>query len=228
MTQKSDAEILERDDLRGALTHIFGPLDDALLADFAHKLEIIDVAGGSALFRQGDPGDSLYILLRGRLNVSQLDPETGVERLLGETAPGESVGEIGLLTGEPRSASLWATRDSRLVRISQQAFDALAEHNPDLLRKLAKVVVDLLRKRTSSYRYSPRVSTIAIVPARAKNGTARFAEELQMTLAHIGSTVHVNSERIDDVVGVSGIAMALQGSTEDSRLGNWFAEQEHQ
>lgn len=225
--QESDRGILESDTLRAALTNVFGSLDDALFEKLSDKLELVDIAGGSALFRQGDPGDSLYVLLRGRLNVSLMDPDTATEKLVGEIAPGESVGEIGLLTGEPRSATLWATRDSRLVRIDQQAFDALAENNPDLLRGLARVVIDLLRKRTSSYRYSPRISVIAIIPTRAKNGTARFVKELQTTLAGIDSALHLNSERIDDLVGVSGIAMAPQGSAEYSRLSNWLADQEN-
>jgi predicted acylesterase/phospholipase RssA/CRP-like cAMP-binding protein len=225
--QEPDQEHLESDALNAALKNVFGPLDDALLAELSNELERIDVPGGSALFRQGDPGDCLYILLRGRLNVSLNDPETGIEKLVGVTAPGESVGEIGLLTGERRSATLWAARDSHLVRISQPAFDALAENNPQLLRGLANVVVDLLRKRTSAYRYSPQVSNIAIIPARAKNGAAQFSKELQTTLARIGPTLHVNSECIDDLVGLSGVAMARPGSAEDSHLGSWFASQEN-
>jgi len=213
--------------LKAALRNVFGPLDEVLLAKLSHKLEHVDVPGGSALFRQGDPGDSLFILLRGRLNVSLRDPESGVERLVGETTPGESVGEIGLLTGEQRSATLWAARDSRLVRISQAAFDTLAENNPELLRGLANVVVNLLRKRTSTYRYSPQVSNIAIIPARAKNGAAQFSKELHTTLAQIGSTLHVNSECIDDLVGIPGVAMAQPGSTEDLHLAGWFATEEN-
>jgi predicted acylesterase/phospholipase RssA/CRP-like cAMP-binding protein len=221
--QESDQEHLESDALNAALKNVFGPLDDALLTDLSNQLERIDVPGGSALFRQGDPGDSLYILLRGRLNVSLSDPETGVEKLVGVTAPGESVGEIGLLTGERRSATLWAARDSQLVRITQAAFDALAENNPQLLRGLANVVVDLLRKRTTAYRYSPQVSNIAIIPTRAKNGATDFSKDLQTTLARIGPTFHVNSECVDDLVGLPGVAMARPGSTEDSHLGSWFA-----
>jgi len=224
--QKTERAILDLDDLRAPLVNIFGPLDDTLLAEIADEFEVIDVAGGAALFRQGDPGDSLYILLRGRMNVSQLDPGTGAESVLGETVPGESVGELGLLTGEPRSASLWATRDSRLVRISREAFDSLADKNPDLLRRLAKIVVDLLRKRTSSKRHSPKLSNIVILPARTKNGTTQFAAELQTTLARIGSTLHVNSEIIDGRVGVPGVAMARQDSEESSRLDDWFTREE--
>ncbi len=224
--QKPDQELLESAALKAALKNVFGPIGDALLAKLSDKLELIDVPGGSALFRQGDPGDSLYVLLRGRLKVSLVDPETGVEKWVGETVPGESVGEIGLLTGEKRSATLWAARDSRLVRIGQAAFDALAKDNPELLRGLANVVVDLLRKRTSAYRYSPQVSNIAIIPTRAKNGSAQFAKELQTTLARVGSTLHVNSECIDDLAGLPGVAMAQPGSEEDSQLGNWFANEE--
>jgi predicted acylesterase/phospholipase RssA/CRP-like cAMP-binding protein len=224
--QKPDQELLESHSLRSALRNVFGPIDDELLAKLSHELKWVDVPGGSALFRQGDPGDSLYILLRGRLNVCLSDPETGVEKLVGETAPGESVGEIGLLTGEVRSATLWAARDCRLVQIGQAAFDALSENNPELLRGLANVVVELLRKRTSSYRYNPQVSNIAIIPTRPKNGSAQFSKELQTTLARVGSTLHVNSECIDDISGLPGVAMAQPESDEDSHLGNWFANEE--
>jgi predicted acylesterase/phospholipase RssA/CRP-like cAMP-binding protein len=225
--QKPDQELLESDALKAALRNVFGPIDDALLAKLSHQLELVDVPGGSALFRHGDPGDSLYVLLRGRLNVSLIDPETGAGKLVGETAPGESVGEIGLLTGEQRSATLWAARDSRLVRIDQAAFDVLAQEHPELLRGLANVVVDLLRKRTSAYRYRPQISNIAIIPARPKNGSAQFSIELKTTLSRIGSTLHVNSECIDDLVGHPGAAMAPAGSDKASRLGNWFANEEN-
>lgn len=158
------------DVLKGALAGVFGSIDESLLRAIQEKLETIDVSGGQALFREGDEGDSLYVLLRGRLNVTQRDPETGIETLLGETAPGEAVGEIGLLTGETRTASLWATRDSRLIRIGREAFDALAETHPELIRRLAAVVVERLRKRTTSQVFSPRVAIITVVPARDKNG----------------------------------------------------------
>jgi predicted acylesterase/phospholipase RssA/CRP-like cAMP-binding protein len=226
--QKSEPGGLNREDLVAPLTNIFGPLDDRLLAEISDEVEVVDVAGGFPLFRQGDPGDSLFILLRGRLNVSQTDPDTGEERVLGETAPGESVGEMGLLTGEPRSASLWATRDSRLVRIGRPSFDALAERNPELLRGLARVVVALLRKRTSPNRHSPSLSNIAIVPARSKNGTSRFTAELQTTLSRVGSTIHVDSERIDRLVGVEGASLAARGSAEAMKLDDWFAREESQ
>jgi predicted acylesterase/phospholipase RssA/CRP-like cAMP-binding protein len=218
-----------REALRAACKNIFGPLDDSLMNELLDELSIVEIGGGSALFSQGDPGDSLYILLRGRLNVSLRDPETGFEKVVGETAAGESVGEIGLLTGEPRSASLWATRDCRLARIGQEAFDALARKNPELLRGLAKVVVELLQKRTSSQRYSPRISCIAILPIHAKNGTSDLARGLRSTLERAGSTLHVDSERVDEMLGIAGASMASPQSSDGARLGDWLSakEEEH-
>jgi len=54
--QRPDQELLESDSLRAALRNVFGPIDDALPAKLSHQLELVDVPGGSALFRQGDPG----------------------------------------------------------------------------------------------------------------------------------------------------------------------------
>jgi CRP-like cAMP-binding protein len=214
--------------LHGACRNIFGALDDALMTELLDAFVIVDLAGGSPLFRQGDSGDSLYILLQGRLNVSVRDVETDTEKLVGETVPGESVGEIGLLTGEPRSASLWATRNCRLARIDQAPFDVLAQNHPDLLRGLAKVVVNLLQKRTSSNRYSSRISCIAILPVRAKNESTRFAKELSGTLEHAGSTMHVDSGSVDDLVGVPGISTSSPQSTEGERLGEWLSTTEEE
>ena len=69
--------------------------------DIASQLKTIHLAGGQVLFKQGDPADSMYLLVRGRLQV-WLDSEAPV--YIGEVVPGESVGEVGLITGEARSA----------------------------------------------------------------------------------------------------------------------------
>lgn len=83
---------------------------DSLINDF----ETVDVASGDWLFRQDDPADSVYFLVRGRLQVwiNAAGEESHEPYLAAEVAPGESVGEVGLLTGGVRSASLRAIRDS--------------------------------------------------------------------------------------------------------------------
>src|SRR5262249_62179886 len=86
---------------------------DALLAE----LRVLEVPGGAWLFRKGDPADSLYLIARGRLQVWGEAAEGGAARLLGELGSGESVGEVGLLTGGTRTAGGRAIRDNPLLAV---------------------------------------------------------------------------------------------------------------
>jgi CRP-like cAMP-binding protein len=216
----------DRTALRRACTGIFGDLEADLLDALVDGFEAVDVLGGEALLRQGDPGDSLYILLRGRLSVSIADPDTGEERVVGETSPGDSIGEIGLLTGELRSASLWATRDSRLARMGRATFDALAEKHPALLRGLAGVVVDLLRKRTATKRTQHAVGTITVLPIVEGPETRAFAAKLAAALAVFGPTLPVDAETVEKHAGIADARAVRPGSDEDARIGSWLAEEE--
>jgi len=115
------------------------------------QLETRMLHGGEWLFRQGDAGDSLYFLVRGRLQAwIEAEDSDGQPRLLGEVVPGDSVGEVGLISGEPRSAGIQAIRDSLLIRIDRRTFEGLAERDPTLVIKLAGNVVKLLQRRTSA------------------------------------------------------------------------------
>ncbi len=177
--------------LRKAFAALFGALDDETFETISGELEEIHTPGGTSLFRQGDPGDALYLLLHGRLHVSIRNPETGREELIGEVIPGEAVGEIGLISGESRTATLRAARDSLLVRIDKNAFDRMAEREPRLVRNLAEVVVGRLRNQTTRSRFSPRVSNLALA-LQPDNGRVRgFVNALAAELATHGPTGHL-------------------------------------
>jgi len=81
----------------------------------------VELDAGSYLFRAGQPSDALYVVRSGRLQVVQNDV------VLTELGRGGVLGELGLLTGVPRSASVRAVRDSRLVRLDRQQFAAFAD-----------------------------------------------------------------------------------------------------
>jgi hypothetical protein len=86
------------------------------------------VPAGTAIIRQGDPADALWILVEGRLQVS-IDVDGDQRELPPVDAPGY-VGELGLLRGEPRSATVVAAADSRLLRIAGEDFLAALETAP--------------------------------------------------------------------------------------------------
>ncbi|VBA53066.1 MFS transporter [Mycobacterium attenuatum] len=100
---------------------LFAGLDPATLDELGQRLEEVELEAGSYLFRKGDESDSLYVLRQGRLQVLQ---ESVVIRELGR---GEVLGELGLLIDAPRSASVRALRDSKLVRLTRAQFDQIAD-----------------------------------------------------------------------------------------------------
>jgi predicted acylesterase/phospholipase RssA/CRP-like cAMP-binding protein len=216
----------DRGRLREAVSRVFGPVDDTAFAEVASAVRWVEAPGGSVVYRQGEPGDSLCLLLRGRLHVRYRDPEEDADRLVAEIAPGEAVGEIGLLTGNPRSATVVAVRDSLLAQIDAPTFDRLAEHHPAMVRKLSKVVVDRLSNRSRMRRFSPRVSNIAVLPAGQECDTGAFMEALSAALAEFGATLPLDAEGVEAQIGLVGAATAAAGSEAHARLTDWLAEQE--
>lgn len=129
----------------------------------AKQLETVHLDGGRTLFHQGDPTDSMYLLVRGRLQV-WIAGETPI--YIGEVSPGESVGEVGLITGEARSADVLATRNSVLVKIGKSDFEELAAEHPAMVMQLASVVAKRLHENTTgiSNKTRPAPSIICIRP----------------------------------------------------------------
>jgi CRP-like cAMP-binding protein len=77
-------------------SQIFGDLPADLLTDLVDVMEISVIAGGNALYLQGQESDSLAIVISGRF-IAQLDSGSGNKKLLGEMAPGNCIGELGMI-----------------------------------------------------------------------------------------------------------------------------------
>ena len=126
LSSQSDLKALR---LRPALEKYFGEMDDETFEQFAELLEWIELPANRLLVRQGEKGDSMYILISGRLQA-WINENDGSKLVIGEVAKGESVGEMALFTGDPRSADILSTRDSLLVKISKETFNQLVEKFP--------------------------------------------------------------------------------------------------
>ena len=98
------------------------------------------VAGGEALFFEGEASDAVYLLVNGSLAAFQNDGHGG-SQLVGHIMAGESVGELGVLISRPRSATVRALRDSELVRLPATHLDVLAETFPQALLGLARLAL---------------------------------------------------------------------------------------
>jgi small-conductance mechanosensitive channel/CRP-like cAMP-binding protein len=94
---------------------------------------------GERVFSQGDAGDSLYIVMSGGLRVERQHPD-GQSDVLGTLGAGDVVGEVSLLTGDPRTATVVCEVDSVLLSLDKAAFQpALAAH-PELLATISQII----------------------------------------------------------------------------------------
>lgn len=144
----SDEPILPDDAAADAIqsSDFFGRLDRRARADISDELEAVTLPAGDYLFRQGDPGDSMYVLERGLLEVRIRDDDEGVVRVLDRLEPGAAVGEMALMSGRPRSADVIAVVDSQLVRLSRSGFEKLAERYPAIVSGFAVAITPRIHR----------------------------------------------------------------------------------
>lgn len=186
----------------------------------------VSLNSGEWLFRQGDEGTSLFLLVRGRLQVWSADGGNEQGRWLGEVRAGESVGEIGLLTGQPRTAGIQASRDSQLICIDQAAFEALSTRYPAAARALAGGIATRLQQRTSGNAGpTRRISNLCLLPLNDHAGILQLLDTLIDDISTHRNVLIVDPDRLADIgAPVTDFSAASQDIPE--KLKSWLDKQE--
>jgi NTE family protein len=194
----------------------FGELDDATLALLRKELEWVNLAGGQTLMEQGAPGDAMYVSVSGRLRAYVRD-EIGVQRMVREMSRGQVIGEMSLFTGEPRSATVVAIRESVLVRLSRAAFDQLVGTHPGVSTALARQLIQrLLKEQNRSLLERP--VTMGLLPVSAGVDIAAFAARLAEPLARVGRVRTVDAASIEAELRPHGLSLQDEGAELDQRV----------
>ncbi|MDA9982069.1 patatin-like phospholipase domain-containing protein [Gammaproteobacteria bacterium] len=216
---------LFRNQLAEMLPSLFGELDETTFDNIEAEAEWVQVFRGDVLMREGDPSDSMYILIWGRLQA-RITGEDGSQIVVGEIIPGESVGEMAMFTGETRTSSVVAVRDTALVKFSKAAFDRLMHKYPHVVRQITNVVIGRLRRLTHSKTSAQKVTNVAVVAINPDVPLTQFTKRFVTALNKLGSTVYLSSEGVDAILGVKNSA---QGDSDDPlniRLTVWLDHQE--
>jgi NTE family protein len=151
----------QRDTLTSCLTQVFGRVDDHLVDAAIPLLTWHELRGGETVLRQGDPASGVYFVISGRLEATMvLD---GAPRSLGQIGRGETVGEVSELTGEPQPATVTAIRDTLVVHATQEAFEQLWRHDPQLPIHMTRIVIRRLHRASQRPKVS-RPETICLLP----------------------------------------------------------------
>lgn len=131
---------------------LFAGINESVLAELDHACYCKKVEKGAYLFFRGDQAEDFYLLLSGEIALVLTNPD-GRELIINVMFPGDFFGELGLLTGQPRSADAVARRTADLVIIPRQAFLAALEREPRMARRLLEVTANRL-SRTSDFQNS--------------------------------------------------------------------------
>ena len=160
--------------------------DDEALRELEGELERVALAGGGTLIRQGEPGHRVYLLRSGRLRVQVAEPD-GSALPVGEVSRGEWVGEMALLTDQPRSATVVALRDCELLALGEDGFRRLLARHPEAALGLVRLIVQRLQRTLRSGAPSGRPRTFALIPAGSGGATSRLLPPLVQALGELGT-----------------------------------------
>ena len=123
---------------------MFAETEDELLGEIAALFEELESRAGEMIFAKGDEGESMYVVVSGRVDVFDGDTHLSV---LGET---EIFGELALLDPQPRSASVKALEDTRLFRLDGETFSQLMAGNVEIVHGVLRVLCERLRRTSAT------------------------------------------------------------------------------
>jgi CRP-like cAMP-binding protein len=121
------------------MVEILTPLSRAELAALVERLDIRCYAAGEVPVRQGEAGDSFYIIKSGRVNVI-VETETGEKAIVATLGPGTFFGEMSLLTGALRTASIRVEEDAEFIVIDKESFRSILANNPSIAEALSTIL----------------------------------------------------------------------------------------
>jgi NTE family protein len=178
---------------------VFAPLSDAMRGEIAELAGAVSVKRDEWLFREGDYADSVYIVRLGQLEIVREDPEP---ETVNTVTRGAVLGELALLTDSSRNASVRALRDTELLQITRDHFEALLRSEPELTLGLARALGAQLKRSRLIPPRRGRPVTLAIQVLDESVPMIDLADELSRMLCTWGR-VAVLYPGLEDARGAS-------------------------
>ncbi|VAW38168.1 hypothetical protein MNBD_CHLOROFLEXI01-328 [hydrothermal vent metagenome] len=208
-----------------ALQHneLVSQLDPAIIQQLREAMQFVWVKGGEIVMREGEPSDTLAIVVLGRVRVVRRDAE-GEQTTLLELGHGQTIGEMGMITEEARTADVVATRDSLLATLSREAYNQLVKAYPlEMNQQFVRPIIGRLQAQMQgTIRINASVLAMMVIPAADNVQLPETVAALHQSMQKVGSTLLLDAQFIAHNFG------RLDDSDEETeqRLTRWLGEQE--
>jgi CRP-like cAMP-binding protein len=180
---------------------LFAGLDPDSISDLAARCRRRTFRAGEALFHEGDPGFTLYVVISGAVNIQRDIESTGATVHLATRGPGEPFGEMALIDGKPRMADAVTAVPTEVLMLDRDAFVAAVEKSPRIAFGVMSYLADRLREAGGQ-----------IEERQALDVRGRLAQRL-LELAESGETpaggsgirlpAHFTQQRLAEQVGAT-------------------------
>ncbi len=208
----------------------FKNLTEEISSSLAENLKTVDYPKGIVIFNAGDKGDSFYVIKKGTVNVFITAPDSDDKVILSNLIEGDYFGEMALLTGEPRSASVETATDVSLIRLEKKGFEELLEKDPKISISISHMISQRLmqanlERAASEQFYRSKISPSGTLTDFPVMEVLKFCEENSLTgsllLEHEnkkaeieflkGNVQKINMDNLNDAEAMDALTQWAEG-----------------
>ena len=146
----NEVELLRR-------VELFSGIEPSRLRLLAYTSDVVTYQAGQVMFRKGDVGDAAYVIIKGNAEVS-ISSDTG-DIPIAQLHDGDFVGEIAILCDTPRTATVAAKSDLKVLRIRKEPFFELLYQFPEMAVEMTRLLAERLARTTAELVEVKRRST---------------------------------------------------------------------
>ncbi len=182
----------------------FAGFSDDELEEFFAVAQTVVFKARAEIFGQGDAGDSMYILLGGRVKISSFS-SAGKETVLTFLGPGDILGEIALLDGGVRTAAAVVLEETRALRVTRGQFIPFIEAHPKIALKIIEVLCERLRRtdlfveEVATMQSGPRLARalLRLAQSHGRERDGKVLIDLKLSQANLGAHAGLMRENVN-------------------------------
>lgn len=194
-------------------------MDSIVIDEVIDAFQYQRLLRGETLFEEGDQGNAFYIVLSGKLKVM-------VNRPNAQLLPGDSFGEISLISSGARTASIKAIRDSELGRLDKSQFETLMQFHPEIAIEMLKVIAEWLDSKNQQISHT-HTEVITLINVDVGSAKLHLGEKLAQALGGNEKVKFLSQTHWHQQTGLHGEDNPYQEQHfREDLLSRWISEQE--